>query len=88
MGFLLYLHMKIELEKDIIQSFIQDKIYSIDKVYESGQTSGDEITIEYSVRVMDKWTFPQSYRMSLRDYISRSREFKLNQILEDGTKEV
>jgi len=80
--------MKIELEKDIIQSFIQDKIYSIDKVYESGPTSGDEITIEYSVRVMDKWIFPQSYRMSLRDYISRIREFKLNQILEDGTKEV
>lgn len=88
MGFLLYLHMKIEVEKDIIQSFIQDKIYSIDKVYESGPTSGDEITIEYSVRVLDQWTFPKSYRMSLSDYISKCREFKLNQILEDGTEEV
>lgn len=80
--------MRIKVEKDIIQSFIQDKIYSIVKVYESGPTSGDEITIEYNVRVLDKWTFPKSYRMSLSDYISRSREFKLNQILEDGTKEV
>lgn len=75
--------MKDQIEKEVIQSFIYEKIYSIDSVYESGPTSGDEITIEYSVVVLDKWTFPKSYRMSLSDYISRSREFKLNQILEE-----
>ena len=75
--------MKDQIEKEVIQSFIHEKIYSIDNVYESGPTSGDEITIEYSVAVLDKWTFPKSYRMSLSDYISRSREFKLNQILEE-----
>ncbi len=41
-----------------------------------------------NIMLMDKWTFPKSYRMSLSDYISRSREFKLNQILEDGKEEV
>jgi len=77
-----------KIEKDVIQSFISDKIHSIDKVYESVIDKDIFINIEYSVRVLDQWTFPKSHRISINDYISISREFKLNQILEDGSKEV
>ena len=81
-----------KIEKDVIQSFIFDKIHSIDKVYESViEVNGDKdifINIEYGVRILDQWTFPKSHRISINDYISISREFKLNQILEDGSKEV
>lgn len=77
-----------KIEKDVIQSFISDKIHSIDKVYESVIDKDIFINIEYRVRVLDQWTFPKSHRISINDYISISREFKLNQILEDGSKEV
>ena len=77
-----------KIEKDVIQSFIFDKIHSIDKVYESVIDKDIFINIEYSVRILDQWTFPKSHRISINDYISISREFKLNQILEDGSKEV
>ena len=77
-----------KIEKDVIQSFISDKIHSIDKVYESVIDKDIFINIEYRVRVVDQWTFPKSHRISINDYISISRKFKLNQILEDGSKEV
>ncbi len=77
-----------KIEKDVVQSFLFDKIDSIDKVYESVNDQERYINIEYTIRIFDQWSFPKSHRISLNDYISMSREFKLNQILEDGSKEV
>jgi hypothetical protein len=66
----------------IIQSLIYEKIHSIDNVYESAVEQERYINIEYTVRVMDKWTFPKSHRISINDYISISRQIKLDEILD------
>lgn len=66
----------------IIQSSIHQKIHSIDNVYESTVEQERYINIEYTVRVMDKWTFPNAYRISINDYISISRQIKLDEILD------
>jgi len=44
MGFLLYLHM---YQKEVIQTFLQEKILTIDNIIESFDKNGGYITINY-----------------------------------------
>jgi hypothetical protein len=70
---------------EVIQTFIHDRIESIDKISESVIEQVKYIDIKYKVRIVDQGPPPRTLgitcRIPLKDYISVSREITLNQLI-------